>query len=69
MRLLKSVWAQWYVLDFHGKGEADQKGLFEPRPPHAPDINPTLPTTALDPIIVPVIPPLALLESYYRQDQ
>ena len=60
MRLLKSALAQWYVHAFPGKGEADQKGVFEPRPPHAPDINPTLSTTALDPIIFPIISPLPL---------
>jgi hypothetical protein len=50
------------VKAFSGKGEADKEGVIEPRPAHAPDINSTLPTTAVDPIIIPIIPPLALLE-------
>jgi hypothetical protein len=50
------------VKAFSGKGEADQKGVIEPRPPYAPDVHPALSTTALDPIIIPIIPPLTLSE-------
>jgi hypothetical protein len=39
-----------------------EKGVIEPRPSHAPDVHPALSTTALDPIIIPIIPPLTLLE-------
>jgi hypothetical protein len=56
------VWAQWYVEVSAGKGEAEQKGVIKPRPANASDINPSLPTTALDPIIIPIIPSLTLLE-------
>jgi hypothetical protein len=41
---------------------ADVIGVVEPRPTHALDIHPTLPTTTLDPLIVPIIPSIALLE-------
>jgi hypothetical protein len=50
------------VKAFSGKGEADKEGVIEPRQANAPDINSTLPTTALDPIIILIIPPLTLLE-------
>jgi hypothetical protein len=38
------------------------KGVFEPRQANAPDINSSLPTTTLHPIIIPIITPFAFLE-------
>jgi hypothetical protein len=53
------------VKAFSGKGEADKEGVIEPRQANASDINPTLPTTSLDPIIIPIISPFAFLEQEF----